>query len=48
MQAELGRSFDTFVRSTEYLRELIESDPFAEFGLPPDGQAGYHVPSPPR
>ena len=38
MQAELGRSFDTFVRSTEYLRELIESDPFAEFGLPPEAK----------
>jgi uncharacterized protein (DUF1697 family) len=35
MQARLGRSFDTIVRSTEHLRELIESDPFARFDLPP-------------
>ena len=35
MQSELGRSFYTIVRSTEYLQKLIESDPFAEFSLPP-------------
>jgi len=35
MQSELGRSFDTIVRSAEYLQELIASDPFAEFRLPP-------------
>lgn len=35
MQSGLGRSFDTIVRSTDYLQELIESDPFAEFSLPP-------------
>jgi uncharacterized protein (DUF1697 family) len=35
MQAELGRSFDTFVRSTQYLQDLVESNPFAEFNLPP-------------
>jgi len=35
MQSELGRSFHTIVRSTELLQELIESDPFAEFSLPP-------------
>jgi uncharacterized protein (DUF1697 family) len=35
MQSELGRSFSTIVRSTEYLQDLIESDPFAEFSLPP-------------
>lgn len=35
MQSELSRAFDTIVRSTEYLQELIESDPFAEFSLPP-------------
>ena len=34
MQAGLGHSFDTIVRSTEFLRELVESDPFAEFNLP--------------
>jgi uncharacterized protein (DUF1697 family) len=27
MQAELGRSFGTIVRSASYLRELIEPDP---------------------
>ncbi len=35
MQSGLGRSFGTFVRSAAYLRGLIESDPFAEFILPP-------------
>jgi uncharacterized protein (DUF1697 family) len=35
MQSELGRSFSTIVRSAEYLQDLIESDPFAEFSLPP-------------
>lgn len=35
MQAELGRSFDTIVRSAEYLQGFIESEPFAEFNLPP-------------
>lgn len=35
MQSELGRSFDTIVRSVEYLRAFSESDPFAEFKLPP-------------
>lgn len=34
MQAELGRSFDTFVRSAEFLRQLVESEPFAEFAVP--------------
>ncbi|HZT63657.1 MAG TPA: DUF1697 domain-containing protein [Burkholderiales bacterium] len=34
MQSELGRSFETFVRSAEYLQDFIESDPFAEFKLP--------------
>ena len=35
MQAQLGRSFATVVRSSEYLRELIRSDPFAAFKLAP-------------
>ena len=35
MQAGLGRSFDTIVRSSEYLRDFITTDPFAEFDLPP-------------
>jgi uncharacterized protein (DUF1697 family) len=35
MQSELGRSFGTIVRSAEYLQDFIESDPFAEFSLPP-------------
>ena len=35
MQAELGRSFSTVVRSSEFLQELIESDPFARFELAP-------------
>ena len=35
MQSELGRSFDTIVRSVDHLRSFDESDPFAEFKLPP-------------
>lgn len=35
MQSELGRSFGTIIRSAEYLQDFIESDPFAEFRLPP-------------
>jgi uncharacterized protein (DUF1697 family) len=35
MQSGLGRAFGTIVRSTEYLEAFIESDPFAEFSLPP-------------
>ena len=38
MQAEWGRSFDTFVRSADYLREFVESDPFARFRLPPSAK----------
>jgi uncharacterized protein (DUF1697 family) len=33
MQAELGRSFDCFVRPSLYLQALLDSDPFAEFQL---------------
>jgi uncharacterized protein (DUF1697 family) len=35
MQAKLGRSFAATVRSAEHLQALIESEPFAEFRLPP-------------
>lgn len=35
MQSELGRSFATIVRPAEHLQSLIESEPFAAFGLPP-------------
>ena len=34
MQSELGRSFATIVRSAEYLQNLVQSEPFAKFGLP--------------
>lgn len=34
MEKELGRSFMTFVRSVEALREILEADPFAEHKLP--------------
>jgi len=34
MRSDLGRGFDTFVRSAECLQDLIESNPFAEFNLP--------------
>ena len=35
MLAALGRSFGTIVRPTEYLQQLLDSDPFAGFELPP-------------
>ena len=35
MLASLGHAFPTIVRPAEYLRELVASDPFAEFTLPP-------------
>lgn len=38
MQAELGRSFGTTVRSAEYLQDFIESEPFAAFNLPPQAK----------
>ena len=38
MQSELGRSFHTFIRSTEHLQRLIESGPFAGFDLPPSAK----------
>lgn len=38
MQAGLGRSFSTIVRASESLQRLVESDPFAEFRLPPEAK----------
>ena len=38
MHSELGRSFGTLVRSVPFLRDLIESDPFAEFDLEPEAK----------
>lgn len=38
MQSGLGHSFGTLIRPTAYLRELLESDPFAEFALPPSAK----------
>lgn len=35
MQRELGRTFSTILRSTQFLQELIEADPFAGHRLPP-------------
>jgi uncharacterized protein (DUF1697 family) len=35
MQVELGHSFGTIVRSTQFLQELLAADPFAAFSLPP-------------
>ncbi|GAA0724538.1 DUF1697 domain-containing protein [Dokdonella soli] len=34
MESELGRCFATIVRSAEYLQNLVQSEPFAEFTLP--------------
>lgn len=38
MQSGLGRSFGTIVRPAQHLQALIESDPFAEFELPPSAK----------
>ena len=38
MHAELGRRFSTIVRSAQHLQELIASDPFAAFELPPSAK----------
>ena len=38
MQASLGRSFYTIVRPTDSLLALLESDPYADFTLPPDAK----------
>lgn len=35
MQAELGRSFGTIVRSTHHLQALLASDPFAPYTIAP-------------
>jgi uncharacterized protein (DUF1697 family) len=35
MLASLGHAFPTIIRTTEYLQDLVASDPFAEFILPP-------------
>ena len=38
MEAALGRSFSTIVRSAQQLQELVDADPFAEFKLPPSAK----------
>ena len=38
MQRALGRTFMTFVRSTEALRGLLEADPFQAFRLSPEAK----------
>lgn len=35
MQAALGRSFQTFIRSTDLLQMMLAADPYAAFVLPP-------------
>ncbi len=35
MQAELGRTFGTIVRSASFLQDMVEADPFGEFDLAP-------------
>ena len=34
MHSELGRSFNTIIRPTQYLHDLIAAEPFAGFDLP--------------
>ena len=38
MHAELGRTFTTFVRPVEALREILESDPYRSFELAPESK----------
>lgn len=38
LQKDLGRGFGTIVRSSAYLQELIDRDPFAEFKLPAEAK----------
>lgn len=38
MQAELGRSFDVYLRGQAEMQRLIESAPHAEFGLPAEAK----------
>ena len=38
MQAALGHSFGTFIRSAQSLQDLLAPDPFAAFKLPPDSK----------
>lgn len=38
MSAELGHSFRAVVRPAAYLQDLLASDPFAEFELPPSAK----------
>jgi uncharacterized protein (DUF1697 family) len=38
MQAQLGRSFLTIVRSAEFLQGLLAQDPYKPFGVPPQAR----------
>jgi len=38
LQKELGRTFATIVRSSDYLRDLVASNPFARFDVPPEAK----------
>lgn len=38
MRARLDRGFDTIVRATAYLQDLLDSDPFAPFELPAEAK----------
>jgi uncharacterized protein (DUF1697 family) len=35
MRAELGRTFETIVRPSQYLQDLLATDPFAAYAVPP-------------
>lgn len=38
MQRMLGKAFQTIVRPSRFLQALVERDPFAAFGLPPNAK----------
>ena len=38
MQSGMGRSFDAIVRPVEHLQQLVASEPFAAFRLPPQAK----------
>jgi len=38
MRRELPRAFSTFIREATHLQQLIDSDPYAQFELPPEAK----------
>jgi uncharacterized protein (DUF1697 family) len=45
MQATLGRSFYTIVRRVDTLAQMLASDPYAAFAVPPQAKRQLHSPT---